>query len=303
MSCRPGNLKLALDAYDAQQRRQAALFEAQRIGNLIHIQEQQLLAAKYLAKQRKSQRRRAHLSATGAASSTANGQPAKTAVATTTIDEDQGGCAIEDEEEEEEEDEQEEEVQPVPSGELAPNWKRGMSSCVDILCTTTVSTPISPSFAARRAARSASKRTSLLPVMAPVLEFEEDCTIADTVSGSTESHSMSEKNAPIQQRWAAHKRRPLEPYAILASRSQWKVRFQFLSSPCLHPCPCTLLVGMPQISHLLLSFPFGAPRCANLFRRSRRFVFLCWTRNAIQSNPHMDLSQPHRLIFCTVFIA
>jgi hypothetical protein len=57
MSGTPSNLKLALDEYDAQQRRQAALVEAQRIGNLIHIQEQQLVAAKHLAKQRKHARR------------------------------------------------------------------------------------------------------------------------------------------------------------------------------------------------------------------------------------------------------
>jgi hypothetical protein len=47
-----GNLRAALEQYDAHQRRQAALLEAQRIGNLIHIQEQQLVAAKHLAKQR-----------------------------------------------------------------------------------------------------------------------------------------------------------------------------------------------------------------------------------------------------------
>lgn len=58
-STRPAsNLKLALDAYDAQQRRSAALQEAQRIGNLIHIQEQQLVAARHLAKQRKLALRR-----------------------------------------------------------------------------------------------------------------------------------------------------------------------------------------------------------------------------------------------------
>ena len=79
MSSSPSNLKLALDAYDAQQRRQAALVEAERIGTLIHIQEQQLLAAKYLAKQRKSQRRRVSSS-----------QSITTATS--------GECAVEDEE-------------------------------------------------------------------------------------------------------------------------------------------------------------------------------------------------------------
>jgi hypothetical protein len=57
----PSNLKLALDEYDAQQRRNAALLEAQRIGNLIHIQEQQLVAAKHLAKQRKHARRQQYM--------------------------------------------------------------------------------------------------------------------------------------------------------------------------------------------------------------------------------------------------
>lgn len=61
MSGTPSNLKLALDEYDAQQRRQAALVEAQRIGTLIHIQEQQLVAAKHLAKQRKHARRQQYM--------------------------------------------------------------------------------------------------------------------------------------------------------------------------------------------------------------------------------------------------
>jgi hypothetical protein len=61
MSGTPSNLKLALDEYDAQQRRQAALLEAQRIGTLIHIQEQQLVAAKHLAKQRKHARRQQYM--------------------------------------------------------------------------------------------------------------------------------------------------------------------------------------------------------------------------------------------------
>lgn len=85
MSTSPSNLKLALDAYEAQQRRQAALLEAERIGTLIHIQEQQLLAAKHLAKQRKSQRRR-------------RSSPPTTATAATDL----AGlaeCAVEDDEE------------------------------------------------------------------------------------------------------------------------------------------------------------------------------------------------------------
>ena len=61
MSGTPSNLKLALDEYDAQQRRHAALLEAQRIGTLIHIQEQQLVAAKHLAKQRKHARRQQYI--------------------------------------------------------------------------------------------------------------------------------------------------------------------------------------------------------------------------------------------------
>ncbi|KAG8810563.1 hypothetical protein FRC17_002881 [Serendipita sp. 399] len=52
--CSPSNLRLALDAYEAEQQRQAALAEAQRIGHLIHLQEQQLVAARQLARQRKN---------------------------------------------------------------------------------------------------------------------------------------------------------------------------------------------------------------------------------------------------------
>lgn len=169
MSTSPSNLRLALEAYDAQQRRQAALLEAERIGTLIHIQEQQLLAAKHLAKQRKSQRRRR----------------ATTPTATTTTTAGLAESAVDDEEEDSE------------SAASAP-------------------TPIPASLAARRAARSAAKRASLLPPM-PVLESIPEPEFDEHSIDSTEAAKSSQI-----ARFASHKRRPNEPYAALASRSQWK---------------------------------------------------------------------------------
>lgn len=185
MSTSPSNLKLALDAYDAQQRRQAALLEAERIGTLIHIQEQQLLAAKQLAKQRKSQRRR-HSS-----------HSAPTATTTPNATE----CAIEDDEED---------VEQSNSGMKIFSL---FLLYPPLTFLSSAPTPIPASLAARRAARSAAKRTSSLPVLESIPEPEHD----EQVEPELTNNSL--------ERFALHKRRPQEPYAALASRSQWKVSF------------------------------------------------------------------------------
>jgi hypothetical protein len=210
MSTSPSNLKLALDAYDAQQRRQAALVEAERIGTLIHIQEQQLLAAKYLAKQRKSQRRRASANDSNSVNdndSQATGEYTYTS----------GECAVEDEEDDMV-------FEPVLPGEsesvcLPVHW------CVDAESVPTTATPICPSLAARRAARSASKRVSH-SLLESIPEPDAEPSDANLVS-----LSYDDNNDIIPTRWATHKRRPQEPFASLASRSQWKVgtnsRFNF----------------------------------------------------------------------------
>ncbi|CCA68587.1 hypothetical protein PIIN_02452 [Serendipita indica DSM 11827] len=182
-STRPAsNLKLALDAYDAQQRRSAALQEAQRIGNLIHIQEQQLVAARHLAKQRKLALRRQQQQQQQQQQQLALSQssPPTTVQCQPTL-ESLPECVVEEEDDE----------QGIYNSSLLAH------PC------STLSAP----------------GALVQPAAEPVA--------ADSTQTTPRIRAEQPQSAPCVRppvRFAAHRRRPQEPFATVWPRTHWKVR-------------------------------------------------------------------------------
>jgi hypothetical protein len=159
--------------------------------------------------------------------------------------------------------------EPVVAGETCMHIYYGM---VD---TRVTAPPLCPSLAARRAARSASKRASLLPQpMLPVLESIPEPAAGEPADDSahqdahpSRSSSSSDTDGvqrvePRAERFASHRRRPREPYAFLADRSQWKVRtfscFSLLPffSPFL---PCDFTAPHAHITRTTRAIIFSSP--------------------------------------------
>ncbi|KAG8786276.1 hypothetical protein FRC20_000159 [Serendipita sp. 405] len=199
--CSPSNLRLALDAYEAEQQRQAALAEAQRIGHLIHLQEQQLVAARQLARQRKNNalRRQQQLQQVSMMMNTLEVLPE---------------CAIEEEEEE---------------GTESSSTSSGQSASRKVA--TRRNTRIVSKRRSKRVSHSASSSSSTTTTTTSITPTEP--------ASQTLPHSQPQPSPPRSHhhpnqarveadtintsiRFADWKRRPQEPSAHLCPRSLWK---------------------------------------------------------------------------------